>query len=148
MSRHIDPAAYCRRQAAECSRKALQATPIAYASARSEVVGKRDDSAMAGHLGEAHVRPTLEVIVTESPAHLSKIDDPKTGLAPIRPNARAARRQRQALHLTGKVFATASTRRSSVSRAIFCAKITSPATKQISGTKHKPARGWPHSSIS
>src|SRR5690348_5623697 len=34
------------------------------------VVGKRDGSAMAGHLGEAHVRPTLEVILTESPVHL------------------------------------------------------------------------------
>jgi hypothetical protein len=26
MSRHIDPTAYCRRQAAECSRRALEAT--------------------------------------------------------------------------------------------------------------------------
>ena len=26
------------------------------------VVGRRDGSAMAGHLGEAHVRPTLEVV--------------------------------------------------------------------------------------
>jgi hypothetical protein len=26
MSRHIDPSAYCRRQAAECARRALQAT--------------------------------------------------------------------------------------------------------------------------
>ena len=26
------------------------------------VVGKRDGTAMAGHLGEGHVRPTLEVI--------------------------------------------------------------------------------------
>src|SRR4051794_3089956 len=31
------------------------------------VAGKRDGTALAGHLGEAHVRPTLEVIVTESP---------------------------------------------------------------------------------
>src|SRR3954454_94741 len=37
------------------------------------VVGKRDGSAMAGHLGEGHVRPTLEVIVTELPSHLRKI---------------------------------------------------------------------------
>jgi predicted DNA-binding protein with PD1-like motif len=49
------------------------------------VVGKRDGSAMAGHLGEGHVRPTLEVIVTESPAHLRKFKDPETGLALIRP---------------------------------------------------------------
>jgi hypothetical protein len=26
MSRHIDPTAYCRRQAAECARRALEAT--------------------------------------------------------------------------------------------------------------------------
>jgi hypothetical protein len=26
MSRHIDPATYCRRQAAECARRALEAT--------------------------------------------------------------------------------------------------------------------------
>jgi predicted DNA-binding protein with PD1-like motif len=41
------------------------------------VVGKRDGSAMAGHLGEAHVRPTLEVILTESPVHLHKVKDPE-----------------------------------------------------------------------
>jgi predicted DNA-binding protein with PD1-like motif len=47
------------------------------------VVGKRDGVAMAGHLGEAHVRPTLEVIVTESPAHLRKKKDSESGLALI-----------------------------------------------------------------
>ena len=49
------------------------------------VVGRRDGSAMAGHLGEGHVRPTLEVIVTESPAHLRKVKDAETGLAFIEP---------------------------------------------------------------
>jgi predicted DNA-binding protein with PD1-like motif len=48
------------------------------------VVGKQDGQAMAGHLGEAHVRPTLQVIVTESPAHLRKRYDPESGLALIR----------------------------------------------------------------
>jgi predicted DNA-binding protein with PD1-like motif len=48
------------------------------------VVGRRDGGAMAGHLGEAHVRPTLEVVLTESPAHLQKVMDRKTGLALIR----------------------------------------------------------------
>jgi hypothetical protein len=48
------------------------------------VVGRRDGTAMAGHLGQAHVRPTLEVILTESPAHLRKFKDPETGLALIR----------------------------------------------------------------
>jgi len=28
--------------------------------------GRRDGSALAGHLGEAHVRPTLAVTLTES----------------------------------------------------------------------------------
>jgi len=51
------------------------------------VVGKRDGIAMAGHLGEAHVRPTLEVILTESPTHLRKAKDPETGLALIHPRA-------------------------------------------------------------
>jgi hypothetical protein len=51
------------------------------------VVGKRDGTALAGHLAEAHVRPTLEVIVTESPAHLRKKKDKETGLALIRPEA-------------------------------------------------------------
>lgn len=51
------------------------------------VVGKRDGSAMAGHLAEAHVRPTLEIIMTESPAHLRKVHDPESGLALIRPQA-------------------------------------------------------------
>lgn len=53
------------------------------------VVGRRDGTAMAGHLGEARVRPTLEVILTESPAHLQKVKDPDSGLALIRPDARA-----------------------------------------------------------
>ena len=48
------------------------------------VVGRRDGSAMAGHLGKAHVRPTLEIILTESPAHLHKATDPQSGLALIR----------------------------------------------------------------
>jgi predicted DNA-binding protein with PD1-like motif len=48
------------------------------------VLGKRDGSAVAGHLTQAHVRPTLEVIVTESPAHLSRRKDTETGLNLIR----------------------------------------------------------------
>ncbi len=51
------------------------------------VIGRRDGSAMAGHLAEAHVRPTLEVILTESPAYLRKVKDPESGLALIRPAA-------------------------------------------------------------
>jgi predicted DNA-binding protein with PD1-like motif len=51
------------------------------------VLGTRDGTARAGHLGEGHVRPTLEVVLTESPAHLHKIKDATTGLALIRPAA-------------------------------------------------------------
>ena len=48
------------------------------------VLGRRDGTALAGHLQEGRVRPTLEVIVTESPAHLCKAKDPGSGLALIR----------------------------------------------------------------
>lgn len=47
------------------------------------VLGKADGTAHGGHLLEAHVRPTLEVIVTESPAHLQRRTDPESGLALI-----------------------------------------------------------------
>ena len=49
------------------------------------VLGRRDGSALAGHLAEGYVRPTLEVVITESPAHLRKAKDPESGLALIRP---------------------------------------------------------------
>ena len=45
------------------------------------VVGKRDGTAYGGHLLDAHVRPTLEVIVVESPGHLERHADERTGLA-------------------------------------------------------------------
>lgn len=48
------------------------------------VLGRRDGSAMGGHLKEAHVRPTLEVIVTEAPAHLRREVDETTVLALIK----------------------------------------------------------------
>jgi predicted DNA-binding protein with PD1-like motif len=49
------------------------------------VLGRRDGAALAGHLAEGHVRPTLEVVLTESPAHLQKRLDPDSGLVLIRP---------------------------------------------------------------
>lgn len=45
------------------------------------VLGLRDGRAVAGHLLEATVRPTLEVVVTETPGHLVRQTDPRTGLA-------------------------------------------------------------------
>lgn len=47
------------------------------------VLGKRDGSAMAGHLKEGHVRPTLEILITETPEALQRVKDPETGLALI-----------------------------------------------------------------
>jgi uncharacterized protein len=47
------------------------------------VLGKRDGTAHGGHLLKARVRPTLEVILTESPAHLQKKHDAQVGLALI-----------------------------------------------------------------
>jgi uncharacterized protein len=49
------------------------------------VVGKRDGSAHGGHLLGARVRPTLELVLVESPGHLRKEHDPETGLALIAP---------------------------------------------------------------
>jgi predicted DNA-binding protein with PD1-like motif len=48
------------------------------------VLGRRDGSTVGGHLLEAEVRPTLELVLVESPAHLRRKHDPETGLALIR----------------------------------------------------------------
>ena len=48
------------------------------------VLGKRDGTAHGGHLMEGRVRPTLAVMLTESPAALQKVHDRETGLALIR----------------------------------------------------------------
>lgn len=47
------------------------------------VVGKSDGTAHGGHILEAHVWPTLEVVLTESPKHLRRKLDAQTGLALI-----------------------------------------------------------------
>jgi predicted DNA-binding protein with PD1-like motif len=49
------------------------------------IVGLRDGSTRGGHLLEARVWPTLEVIVSEWPAYLRKRLDPALGLAVIDP---------------------------------------------------------------
>jgi predicted DNA-binding protein with PD1-like motif len=49
------------------------------------IVGKQDGSAHGGHLMEAHVRPTLEVVLTESSQALHKQFDPESGIALITP---------------------------------------------------------------
>jgi predicted DNA-binding protein with PD1-like motif len=48
------------------------------------VVGKRDGTAHGGHLLQACVRPTCELVLTESPAHLRKEFDPVAGIALIK----------------------------------------------------------------
>lgn len=48
------------------------------------VLGKRDGTAHGGHLLEARVRPTLEVVLTESATWLARRYDPQSGLALIR----------------------------------------------------------------
>jgi uncharacterized protein len=47
------------------------------------VLGKADGTTVGGHLLEARVWPTLEVILIESPAHLRRRHDPASGLALI-----------------------------------------------------------------
>lgn len=48
------------------------------------VIAKRDGSTAGGHLLEAHVRPTLELVLTESPVHLKRTYDEQSGLPLIR----------------------------------------------------------------
>jgi predicted DNA-binding protein with PD1-like motif len=47
------------------------------------VLGRSDGSTRGGHLVEAKVRPTLEVMLVESPRHLRRKHDPQSGLALI-----------------------------------------------------------------
>lgn len=47
------------------------------------VLGRRDGSAVGGHLLDAVVHPTCEIVITESPVHLRRTHDPATGLALI-----------------------------------------------------------------
>ncbi len=47
------------------------------------VVARENGNAVGGHLLEAHVRPTLEVVVTETPVYLRRREDRETGLALI-----------------------------------------------------------------
>jgi len=47
------------------------------------VLGRRDASTLGGHLLEARVRPTLEVLLVESPGYLRRSRDAASGLALI-----------------------------------------------------------------
>jgi uncharacterized protein len=48
------------------------------------VIGKKDGTAHGGHLLKAFIRPTCEVVLTESAAHLQKFIDRESGLALIK----------------------------------------------------------------
>ena len=56
------------------------------------VLGKADATAHGGHLIEASVRPTLEIVVTETPRPLHRRFDPASGVALIDPAAEKVRR--------------------------------------------------------
>lgn len=56
--------------------------PVVHAHA---VIGKKDGTAHGGHLLNALIRPTCEVVLTESPTHLQKFIDPESGLALVKP---------------------------------------------------------------
>ena len=47
------------------------------------VVARHDCSTCGGHLLEAHVRPTLEVILSESPVHLQRQYDHSVGMSTL-----------------------------------------------------------------
>lgn len=47
------------------------------------VLGRRDGSTVGGHLLKGIVRPTLEVLLVESPAYLRRTCNPRFGLALI-----------------------------------------------------------------
>jgi predicted DNA-binding protein with PD1-like motif len=49
------------------------------------IVGRKDGTAHGGHLLQAHVRPTLEIVLTESAHPLHKTVDPESGIALIQP---------------------------------------------------------------
>ncbi|MGA2867923.1 MAG: PPC domain-containing DNA-binding protein [Verrucomicrobiota bacterium] len=44
------------------------------------ILGRSDATTLGGHLISATVRPTLEIILTESPQHLERKFDPAAGL--------------------------------------------------------------------
>lgn len=49
------------------------------------VLGRSDATVRGGHLVEAIVRPTLELVIVESPYHLQRRRDEKTGLILLKP---------------------------------------------------------------
>ncbi len=50
------------------------------------VCGRRDGSTVGGHVLRAVIRPTLEMVATETPTHLQRRHDAASGLALIDPD--------------------------------------------------------------
>jgi predicted DNA-binding protein with PD1-like motif len=50
------------------------------------VIGKSDATAHGGHLIEGRVRPTLEIVLTETPSYLRRRFDRESGLTLISPS--------------------------------------------------------------
>jgi predicted DNA-binding protein with PD1-like motif len=48
------------------------------------VIARRDGTTAGGHLLEGRVRPTLELVLTESPVHLKRKYDEESGLPLIK----------------------------------------------------------------
>jgi uncharacterized protein len=63
------------------AQKDMSAIPV---REQIEVASLLGDVAEAGHRNQAHARPTLEIMVTENPAHLRKFQDPESGSALIK----------------------------------------------------------------
>lgn len=59
------------------------------------VVGRSDGTTRGGHLLEAEVWPTMEVILRDAPGYLRRVHDEETGLALIDPSVRSAQEQQQ-----------------------------------------------------
>jgi predicted DNA-binding protein with PD1-like motif len=49
------------------------------------VLGRFDATTRGGHLVEGTVRPTMELIITESPEHMHRLHDEETGLVLLKP---------------------------------------------------------------
>ncbi len=56
--------------------------PVVHANV---VVSTKDGTTHGGHLLEVHMRPTCEVVITESSVTLQKVVDPESGLALVKP---------------------------------------------------------------
>jgi hypothetical protein len=58
------------------------------------VLGCRDGTVLGGHLRSARVRPTLELVLQETPRHLVRSHHPESGLALIDPSVTTTTRPR------------------------------------------------------